>query len=213
MALHTYTPTEWKNAPDHKTTPINATNLNNIETGIENAYTDIGTINTAVEGKAEADDLTPISETGSTASQAIGARTFFYLEGTLVRAKVDIASGATFTLNTNYEVVSAGALNNLGGATIDVSNVIQSEVTLSAGQTGTYNVTEPCYIIYFLSGNSGWSASVILNEVEIAYVYPTPNGTQVAIRGVTPLLLPGDVVKVVASGGQTLAMYKVVGTR
>ena len=45
MALHTYTPTEWKNAPDYKTTPINATNLNNIETGIENAYTDIAEVN------------------------------------------------------------------------------------------------------------------------------------------------------------------------
>lgn len=48
MALHTYTPTEWKNAPDHKTTPINATNLNNIETGIENAYTDISDLSNEI---------------------------------------------------------------------------------------------------------------------------------------------------------------------
>lgn len=111
MALHTYTPTEWKNAPDHKTTPINATNLNNIETGIENAYTDISAIDSAVAGKAEKDDLTSISETGSTASQAISAGTYFYLNGTLVRAKTAIANGATFTENTNYEVVTDGALN------------------------------------------------------------------------------------------------------
>lgn len=58
-------------------------------------------------------DLTSIIETGTTASPAISAGTYFYLNGTLVRAKVDIANGATFTLNTNYEVVTAGALNEL----------------------------------------------------------------------------------------------------
>ena len=55
--------------------------------------------------------LTSILETGSTASQAISAGAYFYLDGVLVRAITAIASGATFTLNTNYEVVSAGALN------------------------------------------------------------------------------------------------------
>lgn len=58
-------------------------------------------------------DLTNIRETGTTASQAISAGTYFYLNDTLVRAKVAIASGATFTLNTNYEVVTAGALNEI----------------------------------------------------------------------------------------------------
>lgn len=61
--------------------------------------------------KADKSDLTSISETGSTASQAISAGTYFYLNGTLVRAKTAIANGATFTLNTNYEVVADGALN------------------------------------------------------------------------------------------------------
>lgn len=56
-------------------------------------------------------DLTSIFETGTTASQAISAGTYFYLNGTLVRAIATIESGATFTLNTNYEVVTAGALN------------------------------------------------------------------------------------------------------
>ena len=117
VTLHTYTKTEYKNAPDHKTTPLNATNLNNSEDGIENAYADIAAVyseqTTEDAKRALKSDLTSISETGATASQAISAGTFFYLEGTLVRAKVDIANGATFTLNTNYEVMSAGALNSL----------------------------------------------------------------------------------------------------
>ena len=61
-----------------------------------------------VEGKANKTDLTNISETGSTASQAISAGTYFYLDGTLVRAKTAIASGATFTENTNYEATTVG---------------------------------------------------------------------------------------------------------
>jgi hypothetical protein len=127
MALHTYTPTEWKNAPDHKTTPLNANNLNNIETGIENAYTDIATINSAVGDKADMDDLASITESGATADQAISAGTFFYLNGALVRAKTDIANGATFTLNTNYETVTAGALNCFGGVSLLWTNPDSSQ--------------------------------------------------------------------------------------
>ena len=78
-----------------------------------------------VEGKANKTDLSSISETGSTASQAISVGTYFYLNGTLVRAKTAIASGAAFTLNTNYEVVSDGGLNELSknysyGTVIDI---------------------------------------------------------------------------------------------
>ena len=73
--------------------------------------TQIDTVKGAVNAKADKTNLTSISETGSTASQAISAGTYFYLDGTLVRAKTAIANGATFTLNTNYEVVTDGALN------------------------------------------------------------------------------------------------------
>lgn len=59
-------------------------------------------------------DITSINQTGTTATQAISSGTYFYLNGTLVRAKTDIASGATFTLNTNYEVATVGgSLNSL----------------------------------------------------------------------------------------------------
>ena len=63
--------------------------------------------------KAEKSDLASIFATGTTnaTGSTISSGTYFYLNGTLVRAKADIASGATFTLNTNYEVISAGALN------------------------------------------------------------------------------------------------------
>lgn len=69
-------------------------------------------------------DLTSIIQTGTTSSQAISAGTYFYLNNVLVRAKVDIASGATFTLNTNYEVVTAGALNELIDAIADINTAL-----------------------------------------------------------------------------------------
>ena len=94
----------------------NAVLADDISTQIGNANTAIGTLNTTVAGKANKSDLTNLDLTGTTnnTGSTIGAGTYFYLNGTLVRAKTAIANGATFTLNTNYEVVSAGALNSRG---------------------------------------------------------------------------------------------------
>ena len=61
-------------------------------------------------------DLTNLDLTGTTntTGSTIASGTYFYLNGVLVRAKTAIASGATFTLNTNYEVVTVGdALNSV----------------------------------------------------------------------------------------------------
>lgn len=65
-------------------------------------------------GKADKTDLTSIIATGSTNSTGatITSGTYFYLNGTLVRAKANIANGATYTLNTNYEEMTEGVLNN-----------------------------------------------------------------------------------------------------
>lgn len=56
-------------------------------------------------------DLTDIILTGTTNTSGgtITAGTWFYLNSKLVKAKVDIASNATFTLNTNYEKKTIGA--------------------------------------------------------------------------------------------------------
>lgn len=63
-------------------------------------------------------NLTSISVTGSTNSSGatITSGSFFYLNGVLVRAKTDIASNATFTENTNYELVTDGGLNEIAGS-------------------------------------------------------------------------------------------------
>ena len=63
-------------------------------------------------------DLASIQATGSTngTGATIPNGTYFYLNNVLVQAKADIASGASFVLNTNYSVVTAGALNDLKSA-------------------------------------------------------------------------------------------------
>jgi hypothetical protein len=48
-------------------------------------------------------------ENGTTASQAYTTGEYFIHDGQFCKAKTSIASGATFTLNTNYEITTVGA--------------------------------------------------------------------------------------------------------
>ena len=63
-------------------------------------------------------DLAAIHATGTTNTTGamIAKGMYFYLNGSLVQAKENIASGATFTNGTNYVVVTAGGLNSLKAA-------------------------------------------------------------------------------------------------
>lgn len=64
---------------------------------------------------ARKSDLTSIFATGTTntSGTVIAKGKYFYLNGTLVQALAPIAVNATFTSGTNYEAVTAGALNSL----------------------------------------------------------------------------------------------------
>ena len=90
-------------------------------------------------------DLTGINATGATntTGATITAGTYFYLDNVLVRAKANIANGATFTLNTNYEVVTVGALNELRDA-----------YSSSEQRVGTWTDGKPVYKIT-LTGSYG----------------------------------------------------------
>lgn len=90
-------------------------------------------------------NLASIQATGNTNStgSTITNGTYFYLNGILVQAKADIASGATFTNGTNYTVVTAGALNELKSAlseyftpnlsTYTTPTIFSSRVTVQKG--------------------------------------------------------------------------------
>lgn len=100
--------------------------------------------NTSLANKAAKNDLTNISITGSTntTGSTIIAGTYFYKDGALVRAKVDIANGATLTVNTNYEAVTAGGLNelinDLNTTTSISTNDIVDLTSLTSGVTLGY---------------------------------------------------------------------------
>ena len=58
--------------------------------------------------KANNSALAPI-ENGSTASQAYAQGAYFMHNGSFCKAKTNIASGATLTEGTNYDVTTIGA--------------------------------------------------------------------------------------------------------
>ena len=67
-------------------------------------------VRNTLSSKADKSDLTSLNLTGTTntTGSQIDAGTYFYLNGAFVKAKVNIASGATFTDGTNYEAVTIG---------------------------------------------------------------------------------------------------------
>ena len=73
------------------------------------------------------EDLTNITIKGSTnnTGSTIASGTYFYLNGVIVKAKTSIANGATLTLNTNYEIPPAGAINDLKSSFNDKMNKVQ----------------------------------------------------------------------------------------
>ena len=118
--------------------PTDADDITFNNTGTDIVANKVGSAIKEVNAKsAKSADLTSISQSGTTASQAISVGTFFYLNGTLVRAKTAIANGATFTLNTNYEVVTAGALNELNSALTMKQLKVSDGVTINANSATT----------------------------------------------------------------------------
>lgn len=70
----------------------------------------------ALDGRLDdiSDSITPITQTGTKATTAISAGDYFYLNGKLVVALIDIAANDTFTANTNYsETNVAEQISNL----------------------------------------------------------------------------------------------------
>ena len=148
--------------------------------------------------KADKTDLTDIIQTGTTSSQAISAGTYFYLNDVLVKAKVDIASGATFTLNTNYEVVTAGALNT--GRYYDYAN---ASSLINFISTKTYTATQDCLFSFFAVAQGAVNAFVKINGVNVVdalYMAGLTSSQYVS----TPMAFPlrkGDVLSITVNSG------------
>lgn len=100
-----------------------------------------------IAAKADKTDLAGIIITGSinNTGSTIAAGTYFYKDGALVRAKTAIASGATLTLNTNYETVTAGGLNELKSAFVFIA--INADTSASFGFVDTGLSIDTYYVV------------------------------------------------------------------
>lgn len=100
---------------------VDGTPQTTVEGALGAINTDLGStkqaLTTLEKDKVDKPDLTTKSIIGTVNNlgSTINAQTLFYLNGNLVRAKVDIANGATLTEGTNYDStnVYSGALNLL----------------------------------------------------------------------------------------------------
>ena len=93
--------------------PVTPTNSDNLLV-VQATGQGLAPFGSTIGNKAPKSDLASISITGNTnnTGSTIKDATFFYKDGTLVRAKGDIANGATLTVNTNYIFVdTVGGLN------------------------------------------------------------------------------------------------------
>lgn len=118
--------------------------------------------------------LTSIIATGTTntTGATIAKGTYFYLNGTLVQAKADIASGATFTSGTNYEVVTAGGLNAIVG-TNSINDYFTPDTTKMEFNIGNSCCTRSGNMIvlhlYFKALVSSGILGVISNSITPKY--------------------------------------------
>lgn len=146
---------------------------------------------------AEKTDLASIRATGTTnaTGAVITSGTYFYLNNTLVQAKVNIASGATFTLDTNYEIVTAGALNKKGAINFNRSMAAYSGAYTGSPISGSidYTLTEDSwmraqagigggYFQIFANGSQllvNWSNYITSSSVGFSDWILLPKGTRV----------------------------------
>ena len=141
------------------------------------------------ENKAEKSDLTSINIKGTTNStgSSIASGTYFYLNNVLVKAKADIANGATFTKNTNYEEVTAGGLNALNSE-LGVLSPITGVLSFIAGNSHsiTINGDERTFLVLlgesyiatavYVASEDTWYTQVISGTVTLS-----GNGTTLTV--------------------------------
>lgn len=122
-------------------------------------------------------DLTAIILTGTTntSEDVISAGTWFYLNGKPCIAKVDIASGATFTEGTNYEKKTIGsALSELNR---NNSNVYQ--FTVAGTQPITLNIDSIGINLVIVGRSTSYGAWIVSRETLTPLV--TPSGVTASL--------------------------------
>ena len=173
--------------PDVDYTDVtNKPSINSVTLSGNKTAADLGLVNNT--------DLTDIIATGPTnaTGNTITSGLYFYLDGVLCKAKSDIANGATFTLNTNYEVVTAGGLNSLNSALDNFFDVVQTVQSFAAATSLSYtgkSITIPAKSFYSLMFNISYSNS-LPQEICLSKSPTDVNPYNVFGRSSTALYLP-----------------------
>lgn len=123
-------------------------------------------------------DITSIHAVGPTngTGAAITAGTYFYLtpqigdDEILVRANAGIASGATFTLNTNYKIVTAGALNYLNKQMFAYGSSSNAQQTFDLSDLLPHGVGGPPLMLSLGHHTGAIAAMVFLDSTFENYV-------------------------------------------
>ena len=183
------------------------TDANNITYDSSETY-DAGTVGeelnsqrNTLNSKADQSDLASINLTGATntTGSQIDAGTYFYLNGALVKAKTNIANGATFTDGTNYEAVTAGeeltALNNsLKGKTVRLNSVLTFSST-EASQTINVGTQYIGYILVAAIWNSNTLQVGINSYITDMFFNPTTAAFTITRTSASPFAgAPLDIV-------------------
>ena len=143
-------------------------------------------ISNEVSHKAEQKDLTDIFVTGTknNTGSTISAGTYFYVNGQLALCKQAISANADLTLNTNYELVTAGALNklmsNVNASLYDATTVQNVSITVDTTKiTGGTITCKKINHVAFISlygvifATSGNNQSNLVTGLPKALIQPT----------------------------------------
>ena len=169
----------------------------------------LNTLEGAVANKSNKVDLTNISITGSTnnTGSTITSGTFFYKDGDLVQAKTSIANGATLTLNTNYELVTAGGLNKLN-ASLTTFHSRTLLTTVGPIRNASYTATVDClaHVSYGHINSSPLSCYSDINNLNNLYQCSLlstggSSATPSYDFSFTVLLKTGDIISVRDNSG------------
>lgn len=130
---------------------VGVESIDDVPTQNSTGFATSGAVKTALDAKANQQQLAYV-ETDTTASRAYDVGEYFCWNGLLYRATAEIASGGTFTVNTNCEQVTVGA---------ELQDKLQLKTfAISSGQTLTIGVASNYQTVAFLVATEGARATL-----------------------------------------------------
>ena len=144
-------------------------------------------------------NLTGTNNTGSTITEG----TFFYNNGSLVRAKTDIQNGSAITIGTNAETVTAGGLNDLKNSINQLAGSFKliSSGDIDSNRSFDLSSYSRRLFVLFITGGM-YLVNVWANSAALYTITNTSVGT---------VSMSGKVLTITLSSGNTAlyGLYKI----